>query len=138
MGSIFTGNPLTQGAAYLYYEFATGNLSDYAYTKTSSDVDALQKAIWYFMGVGPNPLNKFVTDANNAFGGSTTGAANALLAGDGGYAVEVMNLWTGSPHDPAHAAQDMLVLRVPDGGLTVILLGIGIGVLAVISRRLGR
>jgi hypothetical protein len=32
----------------------------------------------------------------------------------------------------------MLVLRVPDGGLTVILLGIGIGVLAVIARRLGR
>jgi hypothetical protein len=98
-------------------------------------VQQLQDAIWYFMGVGPNTGNQFILAADAHFGSD----ASALIAGNGGYNIEVMNVWAlGQEFTQSGKRQDMLVLRVPDGGLTVILLGIGIGVLAVIARRLGR
>jgi hypothetical protein len=147
MGSIYTGKPLTYAAAYLYYEFATKGLADYDYSRAGSRPDtlALQQAIWYYMGVAgtqgsPDLTNKFIKDVEGTGAGQLGWTdAYAFTSGNDGYKVEVMNLWAqGHLGDQDYRRQDMLVLTVPDGGLTVMLLGIGIAVLAVISRRLGR
>ena len=53
------GVALSEGVAFLYYEFATGNLAGYDYNTGNTSADAamrlndageLQSAIWYFMG----------------------------------------------------------------------------------------
>ncbi|MGD0310078.1 MAG: hypothetical protein ABSC02_12410 [Acidobacteriota bacterium] len=138
MGSIETGKPLTDGAAYLYYHFAIGDLAGYDYTDPGrsgigSSSDLLHKALYWFMGVGPDPG---ITNSFEVLGNANGG----LTAGNDGLPVEVMNLWVpGYVDKPNGARQDVLVLTpVPDGGLTVMLLGIGVGILAVIARRLGR
>jgi hypothetical protein len=123
--SVFTGMPLTLGAAWLYHQFQIGTLNyDYANRTTAA---ALQNAIWFFMGQGADPLNAY----------SVMGWANGGLApNNGAIPVAVLNLWVpGMPHDPAHAVQDMLVC-VPDGGLTLTLLGMGLGSLTMLSRRI--
>ncbi len=152
--SIYHNEPLTLGAAYLYELFATGNLTGYNYaggntvgltgrgggTVNNGNLTSsyyLQQAIWWFMGVGSYDVsNPFTTLANTNLGLTQTTDLTTLNSGT--YGVEVMNLWTDpTVRDSSTAAQDMLVL-VPDGGLTVMLLGIGVGILAVIARRLGR
>ncbi len=129
-GSIFTGNPLTQGAAYLYHEFQIGQLQGYTSNSGGVQTEALQEALWYFMGVGPDPGNNYVT-LGNLHGGF---AANDLGSGKLAYCVAVLNLWVpGEVGSRAGAAQDMLVC-VPDGGLTVMLLGMGLSGLAFLQR----
>jgi len=115
METINGGKPLTAGAAYLFYHFTMGDLLGY---DSSTDQTDLQNAIWYFMGLIANPGNEFVTLA-----------VNSAIAGNF-YGVRVLTLVTpaGGP------AQDMLVY-VPDGGLTALLLGIGVGGLAIVSRK---
>jgi len=111
------GMPLTEEVAYLYYHFSKGDLAGY---DSASDQQALQDAIWFFMGLKLNVDNSFVDDA----------LANAEA--DNFYGVRILNLVnarTGAP------AQDVLFIPVPDGGLTVMLLGIGMGGLALLSRR---
>ena len=125
--TVFTGDPLSAGAAYLYSEFAKGTLTDnngnsYNYlnlpgaSRTVGFLDSalfLQNAIWYLMNpnmMGGQENNPFVLKANQALGG----AANALAPDNGAHGVAVMNLWTpGQPHDAQHTWQDLLVL-VPE------------------------
>jgi hypothetical protein len=134
------GIPLTLGAAYLYYEFGKGLLSDYNYTDTATrnaDAGLLQAAIWYLQGqqvynndgsLHDNPTldgNKFYADAINMFGAGATSASN------GAYGVEVLQMWgaNGSP------AQNQLVL-VPDGGMTILLLGVSFAGLSLMRFKL--
>ncbi|MBZ5499133.1 MAG: hypothetical protein LAP85_22265 [Acidobacteriia bacterium] len=127
--SIFTNVSLTLGAAWLYHQFQTGQLANYDYTnRPAAQIQALQTAIWYFMGVAPDP------GAGNVF--RNLGIANGGFALNTTIPVAVLNLWApGQVGTTAGARQDMLVC-VPDGGLTLMLLGIGVGSLALISRRL--
>jgi len=128
-GSTGGGVTLTLGAAWLYYEFATGQLDGYNYTDTSgrhASAGALQNAIWYYMGQpvgGPYDANNhFMYLANNKFG-----ASGAFDPNSGQYPVDVLNLWyvpAGAVGTVAGARQDQLVL-VPDGGVTAMLLGMG-------------
>jgi len=133
--------PLSAGAAYLYYEFATGQLAGYDYVNTSTrlaDAGLLQAAIWYLQGGQiesgyPNlSTDPFLALAN----------ANANLT----YlnAVDVLELWSNS--NDTGAVQNQLVLtgtrptpnppRVPDGGMTVILLGGALASLQALRRKL--
>jgi hypothetical protein len=143
------GLALSEGVAYLYYQFATGNLSgdDYANNQNNNtritDAGELQTAIWYFMGESSGipsgwpsiSGDPFITLAENILGGgnATLGATDAFLAnGSGGtdYNVSILQL-SGSGGE----VQNQLILTgngsgnnqsVPDGGVTLVMLGMGL------------
>jgi hypothetical protein len=131
-----SGLALSQGTAYLYNLFGKGLLSDFDYspgTGRQADDNLLQAAIWALQGGQsypgyPTPItsNKFYIDATNALG------ANVLDA-YAGTSVEVLQVWA-NPDDTG-PAQNQLVL-VPDGGLTVSLLGGALICLQVLRRKL--
>jgi hypothetical protein len=136
------GDPISVGTGWLYAQFATehwvGGLS-YDYLNTSegrkTDAGLLQNAIWWLEGEEDivydiNHPNKYIAAVINEF--HTEVGAKA----DGGekYGVYVLNLTSGST-----LAQDQLWMDpsggVPDGGMTVVLLGLAIACLAFIFRR---
>ena len=132
-----SGLMLSQGTAYLYYQFGKGLLSDFDYTPGAgrqADDNLLQAAIWYLQGgqtFGGYPVptvldNKFYADAINALGGDVLDAYT-------GSNVRVLQVW--SNPDDSGAAQNQLVL-VPDGGLTVSLLGGALIGLQLLRRKL--
>ncbi|HZL13238.1 MAG TPA: hypothetical protein VFC85_03760 [Verrucomicrobiae bacterium] len=136
------GIPLTEGAAYLYYEFAKGVLTGYDYTDTAgrlADAGLLQAALWYLQGgqvynadgsLHNNPTtdgNPFYALALSMFDSGATNANN------GTYGVEVLQMWgaNGTP------AQNQLVLTpVPDNSMTAMLLGIGLVGMYLVQQKL--
>ena len=161
--SVFTGNPLSKGAALLYSMFASGNWASgigYSYSGgygstaaarwggTGSSADLLQKAIWALMGGqesqvfdSSNPYEAWVASANGL--GSWANAMAAASTGEDG--VYILNMWVpGKVGQQGYAMQDQLVWAgnnaipnvVPDGGLTVMLLGMGLTGLGFVSRRI--
>jgi len=121
--TVFTGDALSAGAAYLYQQFATGQLN---YNYANSPIYAgypgssrtagvfysayyLQDALWYLM----NPVlysgqasNPYVLQADAALGGT----AATFAPDNGAHHVSILNLWApGQPHDPQHTFQDVLV-----------------------------
>ncbi len=129
----FEDVPLTQGAAWVYWQFATGNLAGYDYA-TRSTAGALQDTIWWLMGNGGvQPINIFSTAVLSQFGSSGAFTPNNEL-----YPVRILNLWeAGHIEQAGYQRQDQLVLDppVPDAGTTLSLLAIGVGGLAFASRR---
>jgi len=107
------GRNLTEGAAFLYSQFAQGTLPGYGYTdaaKRKVDAGELQAAIWYLQG-GQSGKHGF------AFGGtgnpfydlavSNLGSNHILTPNDGLFSVQILELW-----DPANNAhQNQLVLN---------------------------
>jgi len=89
--SIYTDDPLSKGAAYLYSQFATGGnfggLATYSYAPAGRSASAalLQNAIWALMGgqegqtAANNASNPFMIAAEAQFGG-TCGLKTARLA----------------------------------------------------------
>jgi len=165
IGSTIINNPteiLNLGTAYLYSQFAAGTLSQYNYTSTAPFFDGtlgtvslraesaaeLQSAIWYLEGQYGATGTLFssstaYTDAggsNNAFLSlvdSTLGLTSSN-ASAGAYGVEVMNIGLPST-TPQYDDQAQLVIvptTAPDGGTTVLLMGIALGGLFLIKRRL--
>jgi hypothetical protein len=133
------GRQLTEGAAFLYYQFAKGTLAGYVYNNTAqrkTDAGLLQAAIWWLQGNQTyNDGNYTIpTTFNNSFYAlaiNTLGLANATSANNGIYGVEVLQLWDTKGKDH----QNQLVC-VPDGGMTAGLLGMGlVGMFLVQSRR---
>jgi hypothetical protein len=141
------GEPLTEGAAFLYYEFATGQLSGYNYTPGSgraTTAGQLQAAIWYLMGgqlgdgyTASSILNdQYYLLALTTLGSSTIGSAN-----NGDYGVDILELTDGN----GNPAQNQLVLTgttphgndlpVPDNYTTVIWFGASLGGLILIQSR---
>jgi len=147
--------PLSEGTAYLYYEFATGQLEGYDYVDTATriaDAGILQSALWalqggqayggYAPGTGDGTTgNIYFNDALNALG------ANAIYQAattSDNYGVEILNLTAGG-----NPAQNQLVYLggadnhhnseltpVPDGGPTLFLLGGGLISLAWFNRKI--
>lgn len=123
--------PLKLGTAWLFSQFAAGTLA--GYTGTSLQAGELQAALWYFQTqVFPN--NDFLTWGNGTPGTGLgfdsytklaidTLGANVLDPSAGAYGVSVIHLENG---------QDWLA--VPDGGVTAMLLGMGMLSLGWVRR----
>ena len=133
--TVFTGDKLSAGVAYLYQQFATGQLNynyanspTYVYPGASRTAGVfysayyLQNAIWYLM----NPTmysgqanNLYVVQADAALGGP----AASFAPDNGAHGVSVLNLWApGQPHDPQHAYQDVIVYNpVPEPAAVALL-----------------
>jgi len=134
-GAVGGSDPISIGTALLYLEFSTGTLSGYNYTPGSgreASALALQKAIWW--------LEDEITLSNpggNIFLSQLGNLSNAKLDNNGFYNVGVLNLGP----SPTYPNQDLLVMRpqvtpfnVPDGGITLLLLGISMGGLFLFRR----
>lgn len=144
IGSTTTGDPvttLTKGAAYLYYLFATGTLTGYNYTTGSGRTASallLQQALWYLQG-NQTSGNPAVTTSNNAFyamainkfgAGTPLNGAGAYAFANGAYGVEFLQLSTGSGYP-----KENQFICVPDGGSTMVMLGMGFTGIALAARR---
>jgi hypothetical protein len=138
--TVFSAKPLTIGAAYLYQQFATGQLLDYNFSDSPlgsragttgfhGDAFELQRALSYFMG-------EYSFDQYNIYmNGQVPVPANPFGVYTGTQ-VSLMNLWApGQPHDPAHAFQDLFVLTSVPEPSTFALAGLGAAALLALHRR---
>lgn len=153
-GISIKGNPLdatigsdgvSLGAGYLYSQFAKGSLAGYSYTPgvdRAVSAWALQNAIWALQ-----KQHVFDQTAANTFltSGQFTAAMGNLNPYDvGGEVYGVRQLLmdkitvgtTGANGTVITPSQPMLVL-VPDGGMTLMLLGFALSGLGLISRKVG-
>jgi hypothetical protein len=134
-GDNLGSDPLSVGTGWLYSEFALGTLSGYNYgVERSITASQLQNAIWMLEGeVAYNDSNPFVqlVTAPEQFGSWSAATNN----GANMYGVFALNLT--DPIGGRHQDQVYFIQKtVPDGGLTIILLGIALGVIGLVSRRL--
>ncbi|MCX7867053.1 MAG: VPDSG-CTERM sorting domain-containing protein [Limisphaera sp.] len=133
-------DPLSIGAAWLYKQFAEGNLPGYDYTPgpgRAADARALQETIWWLEDE-QLALPSDLTFYNLVIGqfGSVAAAKQDYTAVNPNFRVAVINLW--GQDDQGNwtvPKQDMLVY-LPDGGVTLLLLGSGLLGLAVVRRRM--
>lgn len=134
--------PLNRGTAWLYEQFAAGTLAGYDYADATpagrkGSAAALQNEIWYLMGnQGPaNPTFDALVNAN------VTNPGGALDPNDLAFSpVRLLNVWDINLVGQREGAkQDVLFIPgvpgVPDGGLTLALLGMGLTGIGFISRR---
>jgi hypothetical protein len=127
-------DPLSQGTAWLYLNFAKGTLAGYDYSigaGGNASAAALQSTIWWLEGEAADPTNSnpFRAAVDAYFGGTEMNDNNGL------FGVAVLNIWGNSQH--TLYGQDQLML-VPDGGATVILLGLGLLGVGLTSRMINR
>lgn len=135
-----TVDPISRATAWLYSQFvkgtlaginAAGNVLSGLYSNSNSeDPNQLQKAIWYLEGESQG--------ANNAY--AQLAVAQAGMADNNGfYNVGVMNVWEIDSRGRKIARQDQLISlpsrNVPDGGTSLVLLGMAMTGLAAANRR---
>lgn len=137
---------VSKGVAWLYAQFVSGNLAAYGYDYTVGGAAAaggtgtgransafqLQNAIWELQGqtgYDAAAAAGFVADAIAATGS----LADALAPANGLFGVGSLILQY--PTRDGSLSQPMLAM-VPDGGSTLILLGLMLGGMAFISRKL--
>jgi hypothetical protein len=124
------GDRVSIGTAWLYSQFAQGVLANY-FTAADRNIVAalLQRAIWALEDEIPDPVGNMFFDA------AATAAGSADLAQDnattGLYGVYVLN---NTKISNQTKAQDMLWYRAPDGGSTVMLLGLSLTGLSLVAR----
>jgi len=134
-------NQLNAGIAWLYSQFATGgnfggNATYYYGAGRTTSAAQLQDAIWALVGnsdltsevglpVGYDSSNPFESAAVKEFGSWTAATAGVPIWSDG-----VSILLLNNDGD----AQSQLY-HVPDGGATMVLLGIALSGLAIYRRR---
>jgi VPDSG-CTERM motif len=122
------GRNLALGTAWLYNQFLNGGLT----VSDSAHASLFQSAIWYLQGQteGGFPFggsgNEYYNDAYAALGSTITDASN------GAYGVSIMQMYIPGSETPAQAQ----LARVPDGGTTVLLLGVALMAIAAFRRRL--
>jgi hypothetical protein len=125
-----TMDPISQATAWLFLQFATGNLA--GYNQSSQHQDDLQRAFWYLEGETGGVYNSYVNLSISHF----ANLSEAMSDNNGTFNVGVMNVWSNA--NMTGPAQDQLILlpsRVPDGGATVGLLGLSLVVTACFARR---
>lgn len=132
-------DPLSIGAAWLYKQFAEGHLAGYDYTPgpgREAKARALQETIWWLEDE-QTTLPGDLTFYNLVIAkfGSVAAAKQDYTTVNPNYRVAVINLW--GKDDQGNwtvPKQDMLVY-LPDGGVTLVLLGSGLVGLAMLRRR---
>lgn len=146
-GGVGGGNPdpISRGTAYLYTLFATGALTGYDYGDPALrplDAGYLQDAIWYLehefidesVPLNRVPSNPFLALAASQFGDLATARLDNNQPDL--YPVFALNLYSTDIFGNLVAVQDVIVYSpVPDGGMTVLMLGAGLTGLALIRRR---
>ena len=126
-----TGDPLSVGTGWLYSQFASGTLGyNYGAANRTTSANALQTAIWWLEGEVGGDANSTYSLAAVAHFGS---AAAAMADGGWNYGVHALNLT-----ENGERRQDVLYYTVPDGGTTLMLLGLGLSGLAFASNRIRR
>lgn len=147
-------DPISVGTAYLYKQFATGNLdtlaSGFSYTNVATGGLKLQKTIWWLEGESGGELDADLGNLLNLTFGVSSGS-NGYLANYTGSEVGVLNLtqYTGQGGDSLSGTQrqDNLVFwgsptvptpSVPDGGTSVLLLSLSLGGLGIARRFMRR
>lgn len=140
--TVASGKPLSVGVAWLYSEFAKGSLLGYDFANSvdrKASAALLQHTIWALMGEGGQVNNGSLFDLAviNQFGSW----ANAqVVAGANNYGVNILTLTEvvidTQGQRTIRNRQDMLWYNTPDGGLTIMLLGMGLSGLAFMSRRI--
>lgn len=136
--SLDSGDVLSEGSAYLYKKFRTSSLvgpvGGGGTYLSDRDVNAglLQQAFWMLEGdLAYSNSNFYVNLVESLFGGQ----AGAIADVTSNYGVKVMNLWEYDANGARLDKQSQLVL-VPDTGMTVALLGLGLLSLAAFRRKL--
>ena len=133
------GDPISVGTGWLYSQFAEGTLAGYNFSGTDSQrkasADLLQKAIWWLEDEygSYSAANPFMLAVVSSFG------SQAAAKADGGWNYGVYALNFTATDSAKSLRQDTLYYRaipVPDGGATVILLGLTLAGGALVSRRL--
>ncbi len=126
-----SGDAISKGTAWLYEKFSGGTLDDLGYDYTpgagrETTAAALQNMIWALEDEQSVDLgNMFYDDLVTKFGSYAAAKADNL----GEFSAGVLNITKdGEP------AQDMLI-RVPDAGSTLGLLGLGLAGVAAARRR---
>ena len=137
-------DPISKGTALLYSQFAQGTLSGYDYniagSRQSSAFD-LQKMIWYLEGeISSLGTNMFTGLLVSAFGAGWDSYSSAKMDYTGGEYGSV--LAANLTKTNGYARQDQLYYnpsedfdRVPDEGLTLLLMGLGLSSLWAFKKR---
>jgi len=128
-------DPISLATAWLYKNFKTASGTGITpYVNDAAHNNAIQNAIWFLENEG-GADNAYVAAAKTGAGASWASDAN------GQYGVYVMNLYYNTmPENPTDAQkfdnrrQDLLV-HVPDGGMTLAMLGMGLAGLGFFARR---
>lgn len=141
-----TVDNISIGTAFLYSQFAAGSLAGYTYANGSgraASAENLQKAIWFMedeidLGTAGGIANIFLNAVITQFGSLISGQIDNNI-----FDVAALNLGA----RPGFARQDQLIMHdngfsipdpvpVPDGGMTVMLLGLGLTGLGLMRRQL--
>ena len=107
------GRVLTEGAAFLYSQFAEGALSGYDYFDSGNrrnDAGELQAAIWHLQGNQSGESDYPGGGAGNPFydlAVNSLGADGVTAPDDGRYSVEILQLWDAANN----ACQNQLVVN---------------------------
>ena len=145
-GTVASSDPISEGTAWLYSQFAKGVLNvtldgagngNYFGGTRPSEAAALQTAIWALEGETGAPSDNAYYTAALANGGTASASAGYLgvyvLINFTSAAARDAFVSSGT-FDPAAKAQDFLWM--PDNGTTMLLLGAGIFAVGLARRRL--
>lgn len=129
-------DPLGRGTAWLYQQFATGQLEGYNYAVGSGRVNSarlLQDAIYYLEDeiTAIPSANPFLSLVELQYGSLALAKETASLSELNQLGVRVLNLTANGVH---HQSQ-LVYVGVPDGGLTLGMLGIALAGLGGMRRR---
>ena len=129
-------DPISRATAWLYNQFLNGTLPNYDRSTLALHTESanlLQRAIWFLEDETGGVNNSYVALALAATGvnGKTTDA-------NGEYGVKVMNIYQNydAKSGKYSGARQDQIIRVPDGGTTLALLGMSMGFVAFASRRM--
>ncbi|HEY3754537.1 MAG TPA: hypothetical protein VGL42_00145 [Opitutaceae bacterium] len=131
---------LSQGTAWLYAQFATGQLSGYDYADSDksnsrlNDASALQQALWYFQGETYLPSDPTFVNLALARFGSTSAAMAAENPGE--FGTDVINIYTTNADGRPDVLQQAQLVYAPDLASTALLLGGGLLILLAARKRL--